>query len=171
MKQLVSLVLVLCLCAPGLGWTAETQAATAAGSVSPAGGERDDGPLARAARRAVLAMEGDQQQDRLPATVAAVREAARRLPPGVKVRVRTMTGGKVEGTLVSAGDKSILVETRGGLRQEVPYETLKSIEEQGRGMPGWGKALIITGVAVGALFVVANCVAAADSGGRKTWCN
>jgi len=175
MRRVLALVLILGWCSSGAGLEATTGAGTVAGRVSGAGVAPGEGPLARAALRAAaapLAASTGRQQPRLPETVAAVRESARRMPPGVKVKVRTLTGTRLEGKLLSAGETGVLVETKVGRPpEEVAYETMQSIEKQGGGMPGCGKVLIISGVVVGSLYVIGNCVAAADSGGKKTWCN
>jgi len=87
-------------------------------------------------------------------SVSARKEAARRIPLGKKVKVKTLSGETIEGTLRAAGETSVLIEKPGRhdaapATVEVSYETMKSIGEavhMGRG--SWIAIAVVVGSVV-----------------------
>ena len=118
------------------------------------------------------------------AAVSALRERARQIPLGKKVKVVTVSGEKVEGTLRGAGETSVLIEKRPepspatrydihGNKMptpptapaippttvEVSYDTMQSIKKP---MGTGAKSAIFLGVLFGGLAILG--LASADLG-------
>jgi hypothetical protein len=156
MKRTFSLALVVALVVGAMPVGAQQQFAAAPSSVVPF--SAGDGPIARAALREALRLDlttSTAQEEKPPAdTVSALREAARALPVGKRVKVTMRSGEKHDGTLLAAGESDVKIETWDDHIFELRYDTMRSIEldtSMGRGT----KALLITIVSVvgGVLFI------------------
>jgi hypothetical protein len=72
---------------------------------------------------------------------------------GTTLKIRLDSNEKVNGKLISADEFGIQISTRDEqTRRTIPYSEIK---EYSTGIPTWGKALIITGAALGAIGVLA----------------
>ena len=93
----------------------------------------------------------------------AWQKVAAAIPLGSKVRVQTVEGKRLSGTLMQVDDQAISVKKNGRLPEAalvVPFESISNLERSnGGGGIGWGKAICL-GVAAGAaaiatIFVIA----------------
>jgi hypothetical protein len=93
----------------------------------------------------------------------AWQRVAAAIPLGSKVRVQTVEGKRLSGTLMRVDDQAISVKRNGRLPEAamvVPFESISNLERSnGSGGIGWGKAIGL-GVAAGAaaiatIFVIA----------------
>ena len=93
----------------------------------------------------------------------AWQKVAAAIPLGSKVRVQTLEGKRLSGTLMRVDDQAIAVKKNGRLPESaivVPFESISNLERSnGNGGMGWGKAIGL-GVAAGAaaiatIFVIA----------------
>lgn len=90
------------------------------------------------------------------------RKVAETIPLGSKVKIRTIEGKSVKGTLMRVDDTSVMVKKDTRKPEPgvvVPYDLVSDIERDHGGGMSWGKALAI-GAATGAgviltLFVLA----------------
>ena len=83
----------------------------------------------------------------------AIRERFSKVKPGTTLKIRLDSNEKVNGKLISADESGIQISPRGGqTTRTIPYSEIK---EYSTGMPTWGKALIITGAALGVIGVLA----------------
>jgi hypothetical protein len=179
MKRMLSLALVAALVMAAVPVAAQRPyAVSAAGSCSA--DAAGNGPLARAALREASTMllqtSPEQEQKATPESVSAVREAARKIPLGKKVKVKALSGEQHKGILRTAGERSVLIEMPGWVSTEkgtyepaaieVSYDTMRSIE---RDKMGWGvKTAIIAGIAVVTLWaVLATLAAETEPVGRR----
>jgi len=94
--------------------------------------------------------------------LATWRRVAEAIPLGSKVRIQTVDGKTIKGTLMRADDTSVMVKRstrRPEPAVEVRYDVLSNLERQSEGGMGLGKAVAI-GLATGAgvilsMFVIA----------------
>ena len=78
------------------------------------------------------------------------RKVAEAIPLGTKVKIQTLDGNRVSGTLLSVDDKSVQLK-RNTRRPEaaviVAFDNISNMERDSGGGMGWGKAL---GIGLGA---------------------
>jgi len=191
MKSILSLALALGQVLAAVPAGAQ-QAGALSGGVSCSASTTGDGPIAGAALReasrvplrTTAAQQEQQASGRDQAAVSALRERARQIPLGKKVKVVTVSGEKVEGTLRGAGETSVLIEKRPepspptrydihGNKMptpptapaippttvEVSYDTMQSIKKP---MGTGAKSAIFLGVLFGGLAILG--LASADLG-------
>ena len=92
-----------------------------------------------------------------------VRQVAAELGVGKDIQLKLTSDKKITGELQSlSSDSLVIADSKKGLFETVPFREVKEIK--GKGMPGWGKALIIGGVAFGALIAAAAAWYAAAGG-------
>jgi hypothetical protein len=149
MKRTLSAALVVALVLGAIPVGAQQQFAAAPSVVVSA--SAGDGPITRAALREGVLLgltSSTEQQETQPAdAVSALREAARAIPVGKRVKVRMRSGDKHDGTLLAAGETEVKVAQWDDHILELRYDTMRSIEldtSMGRGQ----KALLITIVSV-----------------------
>ena len=150
-KPLLTLALAVALVAQAVpAWPQEPLplAAGADGVSLPAA----SGPIERSALRLAAAMEPEtaaaQEGRPLADWALKVKRDAARIPVGKKVRVKTLSGEKVQGTLRAANEEGVVIEQAGAAPVEVPYDAMGSIK---RPMGTGTKVAIGAGIGVGAL--------------------
>ena len=83
-----------------------------------------------------------------------VRQVAAELGIGKGIQLKLISDRKMKGEIQSlTSDSLVIADLKKGQIETVPFDDIKEIK--GKGMPAWGKALIIGGAVFGALIVVA----------------
>ncbi len=105
------------------------------------------------------------QERRSDDPVSALREAARQIPLGTKVRITLRSGEHHRGTLRAAGESGVMIDWPAGREEnawgqevsvpagsiEVAYDTMQSIKREG--MRWWAKLAIVWGAAAAGIII------------------